>query len=44
MLSARQGPKALLFAERGLEKARESGNRDLEGACAELAEAAKRAK
>lgn len=44
MLSARQGPKALAFAERGLEKARESGNRDLEGACLELGEAAKRAK
>ena len=44
MLSARQGAKALAFAERGLEKARESGNRDLEGACLELSEAAKRAK
>jgi len=44
LLSARQGPQALRFAERGLEKARESGNRDLEGACLELSEAAKKGK
>jgi tetratricopeptide (TPR) repeat protein len=42
MLSAKQGAKALHFAEMGLEKARSSGNRDLEGACRELSEAAKR--
>jgi hypothetical protein len=42
MLSAKQGEKALHFAERGLTKARSIGNRDLEGACLELADAAKR--
>ena len=42
MLSAKQGAKAAGFAGRGLEAARRSGNRDLEGACKELAEAAKR--
>lgn len=42
MLSARQGAKALAFAERGLALARSSGNRDLEGACLELSAAAKR--
>ncbi|MFO0849651.1 MAG: tetratricopeptide repeat protein [Gemmataceae bacterium] len=44
MLSAKQGSKATAFAERGLAKARSSGNRDLEGACLELLEAAKRVK
>jgi hypothetical protein len=42
MLGARRGDKAGYFAEKGLAKARSSGNRDLEGACRELAEAAKR--
>jgi hypothetical protein len=42
MLSAKQGAKALHFAEQGLAKARATGNRDLEGACRELSEAAKR--
>lgn len=42
MLSAKQGSKALQFAEQGLAKARSAGNRDLEGACLELAEAARR--
>jgi tetratricopeptide (TPR) repeat protein len=42
MLSARQGAKASAFAEKGLETARRTGNRDLEGACRELSEAAKR--
>lgn len=44
MLSARKPEKALSFAERGLETARRTGNRDLEGACLELSEAAKRLK
>jgi tetratricopeptide (TPR) repeat protein len=44
MLSAKQGAKATAFAERGLEKAKATGNRDLEGACLELGEAAKRLK
>lgn len=44
MLSARQGAKALAFAEKGLETARRTGNRDLEGACRELSEAANRLK
>jgi hypothetical protein len=44
MLSAKQGAKALAFAERGLEAAARTGNRDLEGACRELSEAAKRMK
>lgn len=44
MLSAKQGAKALAFAERGLEAARRTGNRDLEGACTELREAAKKMK
>ena len=43
MLSAKQGAKAAAFAARGLETARRTGNRDLEGACTELAEAARRA-
>ncbi len=42
MLSARQGAKALHFAEQGLAKARSANNRDLEGACLELSEAARR--
>ncbi len=42
MLSAKQGAKALAFAERGLETASRTGNRDLEGACRELSEAAKK--
>jgi tetratricopeptide (TPR) repeat protein len=42
MLSAKQGAKAAGFAARGLETARRTGNRDLEGASKELAEAAKR--
>lgn len=42
MLSAKQGSKAAAFAARGLETARRTGNRDLEGASKELAEAAKR--
>lgn len=42
MLSARKGEQALAFAEKGLAKARERGNRDLEGACLELSAAAKR--
>jgi tetratricopeptide (TPR) repeat protein len=43
MLRLRDGKRALRFAERGLEKARSLGNRDLEGHCLELQEAAKRA-
>ncbi len=42
MLSAKQGSRALHFAELGLAKARTSNNRDLEGACLELTEAARR--
>lgn len=44
MLSAKQGAKALAFAEKGLEAAQCTGNRDLEGACRELSEAAKKMK
>ena len=44
MLSAKQPDKALHFSELGLAKARSSGNRDLEGACMELSEAARRMK
>ena len=44
MLSAKRGDDALRFAEAGLAKARSTGNRDLEGACLELSEAAKRLK
>ena len=44
MLSAKQGPRATMFADRGLEKAKATGNRDLEGACKELGEAASRLK
>ena len=43
MLRLKQGAKALSFADRGLEKARATGNRDLEGHCQELAAAARRA-
>lgn len=42
MLSAKQGAKALAFAERGLATARSTNNRDLEGACLELSEAARK--
>jgi len=42
MLSAKQPAHALKYVERGLAKAKSSGNRDLEGACLELGEAAKR--
>jgi tetratricopeptide (TPR) repeat protein len=44
MLGAKRGDKAAYFAEKGLAKARANGNRDLEGACRELADAAKRYK
>ncbi len=43
MLRLKDGPKALHFAEKGLAKARELGNRDLEGHCQELIAAAKKA-
>jgi tetratricopeptide (TPR) repeat protein len=43
MLRLKNGPKALHFAERGLARAKETGNRDLEGHCQELIAAAKRA-
>jgi hypothetical protein len=42
MLGAKRGDKAAYFAEKGLAKARANGNRDLEGACRELADAARR--
>jgi hypothetical protein len=42
MLSGRQGERALHFAEQGLTRARSTNNRDLEGACLELAGAAKK--
>jgi tetratricopeptide (TPR) repeat protein len=42
MLRAKDKAAAGRFAEAGLAKARASGNRDLEGACQELAAAAKR--
>jgi hypothetical protein len=44
MLSAKQGAKALAFAEKGLATAQRTGNRDLEGACRELSDAAKKMK
>jgi tetratricopeptide (TPR) repeat protein len=44
MLRLRAGAKALQFAEAGLEAARRTNNRDLEGHCEELVAAAKRAK
>ncbi len=43
MLRLRNGAKALYFAERGLAKAKEQNNRDLEGHCQELIGAAKKA-
>jgi tetratricopeptide (TPR) repeat protein len=43
MLRLRAGARARGFAERGLAKAREQGNRDLEGHCEELVAAAKKA-
>ena len=42
MLSTKQGSRALKFAELGLAKAKSLGNRDLEGACHELADAARK--
>ena len=42
MLRLKNGPKALGFAERGLEAARRTNNRDVEGHCRELAAAAKK--
>jgi predicted Zn-dependent protease len=44
MLRLKDGAKALHFAEAGIEAAGRTGNRDLEGHCRELAEAAKKAK
>jgi tetratricopeptide (TPR) repeat protein len=44
MLRLKAGDKALHFAEAGLEAARRTGNRDLEGHCQELASAARKAK
>jgi tetratricopeptide (TPR) repeat protein len=44
MLRLKAGEKALKFAEAGLETARRTGNRDLEGHCEELVAAAKKAK
>jgi tetratricopeptide (TPR) repeat protein len=43
MLRLKNGPKAAYFAERGLAKAKETRNGDLEGHCQELLAAAKRA-
>ena len=43
MLSAKQGAKALAFAEKGLASAKRLNSRDLDGACRELADAARRA-
>jgi hypothetical protein len=43
MSRLKAGAKALYFAEKGLAKARETGNRDLEGHCLELQAAAKKA-
>jgi len=42
MLRLKNGKQALYFAEKGLSKARETGNRDLEGHCLELQDAARR--
>jgi tetratricopeptide (TPR) repeat protein len=42
MLRLKNGSKALYFAEQGLAKARQLGNRDLEGHCRELVEASKK--
>lgn len=44
MLRLKAGTAALKFAEAGLETARRTGNRDLEGHCEELVAAAKKAK
>jgi tetratricopeptide (TPR) repeat protein len=44
MLRMKNGAKAAYFAEKGLEKARETGNRDLEGHCLELQAAAQKVK
>ena len=44
MLRLKAGAQALRFAEAGLETAKRTNNRDLEGHCSELLEAAKRAK
>jgi|SRR5579883_2185844 len=44
MLRLKAGAKALHFAEAGLEAAQRTNNRDLEGHCQELAEAARKAK
>jgi tetratricopeptide (TPR) repeat protein len=43
MLRLKSGTNALSFAERGLAKAKEQNNRDLEGHCQELIGAAKKA-
>ena len=43
MLRMKNGAKALHFAEAGLETARRTNNRDLEGHCSELAAAARKA-
>lgn len=43
MLRMKNGAKALRFAEAGLETARRTGNRDLEGHCEELVAAARKA-
>lgn len=42
MLGAKQGAKAMAFAEKGVAAAKRFGAKDLEGACRELAEAARR--
>jgi len=42
MLRLKNGPKAVYFAEKGLSKAKETRNGDLEGHCQELLAAAKR--
>jgi tetratricopeptide (TPR) repeat protein len=42
MLRLKNGAKAAYFADKGLARARETGNRDLEGHCLELQAAAKR--
>ncbi len=42
MLRLKSGIKALAFAEKGLERAKEQNNRDLEGHCHELIAAAKK--
>jgi tetratricopeptide (TPR) repeat protein len=42
MLSARQGPRALRYADAGLAEARKQQNRDVEGHLMELADAARR--